>query len=86
MGGGGTQEVLEARKNELKAAIERCTSDFDRPKLEERLAKLSGGVAVVKVGGATEAEMKERFRWYETQSMPRELRLRTGLCLGAGRR
>ena len=60
VGGGGKPEVLEARKNELKAAIERCTSDFDRPKLEERLAKLSGGVAVVKVGGATEAEMKEK--------------------------
>lgn len=60
VGGGGKQETLEARKNELKAAIERCTSDFDRPKLEERLAKLSGGVAVVKVGGATEAEMKEK--------------------------
>lgn len=60
VGGGGKAEVLEARKNELKASIERTTSDFDRPKLEERLAKLSGGVAVVKVGGATEAEMKEK--------------------------
>jgi len=60
VGGGGQPEMIEARKNELKANIERTTSDFDREKLEERLAKLSGGVAVVKVGGATEAEMKEK--------------------------
>ncbi len=60
VGGMGSAETLEARKNELKSAIERTTSDFDRPKLEERLAKLSGGVAVVKVGAATEAEMKEK--------------------------
>jgi chaperonin GroEL len=60
VGGGGQAEMLEARKNELKAEIERTTSEFDKPKLDERLAKLSGGVAVVKVGGATEAEMKEK--------------------------
>ena len=60
VGGGGKTEVIESRKGELKAEIDRTTSEFDRPKLEERLAKLSGGVAVVKVGGATEAEMKEK--------------------------
>ena len=60
VGGAGSQETLEARKNELRVEIERTTSEFDRPKLEERLAKLSGGVAVVKVGAATEAEMKEK--------------------------
>lgn len=60
VGGMGQPEMIEARKNELRATIDRTTSDFDREKLEERLAKLSGGVAVVKVGGATEAEMKEK--------------------------
>ena len=60
VGGMGDADAIESRKAELKLAIDRCTSDFDRPKLEERLAKLSGGVAVLKVGAATEAEMKEK--------------------------
>lgn len=60
VGGMGIPEKIEGRKAELQASIDHCTSEFDRPKLEERLAKLSGGVAVVKVGAATEAEMKEK--------------------------
>ncbi len=60
VGGVGTKEEIEKRVVNLKSQIEETTSDFDREKLQERLAKLSGGVAVVKVGAATETELKER--------------------------
>jgi chaperonin GroEL len=58
--GGGSEEAIQARANQLKAEIEATDSDWDREKLEERLAKLTGGVAVIKAGAATETEMKER--------------------------
>lgn len=58
--GAGDQKKVKARIAEIRAEIERCTSDYDREKLEERLAKLVGGVAVINVGAATEAEMKEK--------------------------
>jgi chaperonin GroEL len=58
--GAGDKEAIEARINQIKAQIEETTSDYDREKLQERLAKLAGGVAVMKVGGATEIEVKER--------------------------
>src|SRR5271157_4380446 len=58
--GGGTQKAIEARIKQLRAQIEETTSDYDREKLQERLAKLAGGVAVIKVGAATETEMKEK--------------------------
>jgi chaperonin GroEL len=58
--GGGKKSEIEARTQEIKGAIESTKSDFDREKLQERLAKLSGGVAVVKVGAATEIEQKEK--------------------------
>ncbi|MCV0369888.1 chaperonin GroEL [Filomicrobium sp.] len=58
--GGGSAADLEARCRQIKAQIEETTSDYDREKLQERLAKLSGGVAVIKVGGATEMEVRER--------------------------
>ena len=60
VGGGGTKAGVKERIVQIEAQIERSTSDYDREKLQERLAKLAGGVAIVKVGGATEAEMKER--------------------------
>ena len=60
VGGGGSAEDIEARVNAIKAQIEQCTSDFDREKTQERLAKMAGGVAVIKVGAATETELKER--------------------------
>lgn len=60
VGGMGRADVIEARRNDLREQILRAASDFDRIRLEERLAKLTGGVAVVHVGGQTEAEMKER--------------------------
>ena len=58
--GSGKRKDIEARVNQIKAQIEETTSDYDREKLQERLAKLAGGVAVIKVGGATEVEVKER--------------------------
>src|ERR671927_841694 len=58
--GNGTREAIEARVGAIRQQIETTTSDYDREKLQERLAKLAGGVAVIKVGGATEVEVKER--------------------------
>jgi chaperonin GroEL len=58
--GAGEKKTIEARCKQIKAQIEETTSDYDREKLQERLAKLSGGVAVLKVGGASEVEVKER--------------------------
>jgi chaperonin GroEL len=58
--GSGKKKDIEARVNQIKAQIEETTSDYDREKLQERLAKLAGGVAVIRVGGATEIEVKER--------------------------
>jgi chaperonin GroEL len=58
--GAGAREQIEARVKQLRAQVEAATSDYDREKLQERLAKLVGGVAVIKVGAATESEMKEK--------------------------
>ena len=58
--GGGDKAAIQARIGQIKAQIEETTSDYDREKLQERLAKLAGGVAVIKVGGSTEIEVKER--------------------------
>src|SRR5512132_2857650 len=60
VGGAGKKADIEARSTQIKAQIEETTSDYDREKLQERLAKLAGGVAVIRVGGATEVEVKER--------------------------
>jgi chaperonin GroEL len=58
--GAGSRKEIDARVHQIKAQIEETTSDYDREKLQERLAKLAGGVAVIRVGGATEVEVKER--------------------------
>src|SRR5690606_25373376 len=58
--GAGKKKGIEARVAQIKQQIEETTSDYDREKLQERLAKLAGGVAVIRVGGATEVEVKER--------------------------
>src|SRR2546427_9087027 len=58
--GRGSQDAIEARMKQIRAQINDTTSDFDREKLQERLAKLAGGVAVIKVGAATEVELKEK--------------------------
>jgi chaperonin GroEL len=60
IGGKGKKNAIEGRINEIRAEIEKSTSDYDKEKLQERLAKLSGGVAIVRVGAATETEMKEK--------------------------
>src|SRR5439155_19556656 len=60
VGGKGKHEAIQGRIKEIKAAIEKSTSDYDKEKLQERLAKLAGGVAVINVGAATETEMKEK--------------------------
>src|SRR5260221_10794017 len=60
VGGAGKKVDIQARITQIKAQIEETTSDYDREKLQERLAKLAGGVAVLRVGGATEIEVKER--------------------------
>ena len=58
--GAGKKADIEARIKQIRAQIEETTSDYDKEKLQERLAKLAGGVAVIRVGGATETEVKER--------------------------
>src|SRR5207248_7326307 len=58
--GGGKRKDIETRSDQIRAQIEKTTSDYDREKLQERLAKLTGGVAVIRAGAATETEMKER--------------------------
>jgi chaperonin GroEL len=58
--GAGEKKDIEARIAQIKAQIDETTSDYDREKLQERLAKLAGGVAVIRVGGATEVEVKEK--------------------------
>ena len=58
--GAGDKSEIEARVSQIKAQIEETTSDYDKEKLQERLAKLAGGVAVIRVGGGTEVEVKER--------------------------
>src|SRR5690606_7765726 len=58
--GAGDKADIQGRCNQIRAQIEEATSDYDREKLQERLAKLAGGVAVIRVGGATEVEVKER--------------------------
>ena len=58
--GAGKKKEIEGRCNQIRAQIEETTSDYDKEKLQERLAKLAGGVAVIRVGGATEVEVKEK--------------------------
>src|SRR4028119_1474962 len=58
--GAGTKDAIKARVEQIRAQVEDTASDYDREKLQERLGKLSGGVAVIKVGGSTEVEVKER--------------------------
>ena len=58
--GAGSKDEIQGRIGQIKAQIEEATSDYDREKLQERLAKLAGGVAVIRVGGSTEVEVKER--------------------------
>ncbi|MBD0330280.1 MAG: chaperonin GroEL, partial [Thermoleophilia bacterium] len=82
--GAGDSEQIKARIKQIKAEIETTDSDFDREKLQERLAKLSGGVAVVKVGAATETEMKEKKHRVEDALQATRAALEEGIVPGGG--
>jgi len=82
--GAGDSEAIKARIKQLKAEIENTDSDFDREKLQERLAKLSGGVAVVKVGASTETEMKEKKHRVEDALQAARAALEEGQVPGGG--
>ncbi len=84
VGGAGSSDEIKARINQIKAAIETTTSDFDREKLQERLAKLSGGVAVIKVGAATETEMKEKKLRIEDALNATKAAVEEGIVAGGG--
>src|SRR3989440_2828968 len=82
--GAGDEADIKGRINQIKAEIENTDSDFDREKLQERLAKLSGGVAVVKVGAATETEMKEKKHRVEDALQATRAALEEGIVPGGG--
>src|SRR6476619_6886497 len=82
--GAGESEAIKARIKQIKSEIENTDSDFDREKLQERLAKLSGGVAVVKVGAATETEMKETKHRVEDALQAARAALEAGVVPGGG--
>src|SRR6266568_3990956 len=82
--GAGDPEAIKARIKQLKSEIENTDSDFDREKLQERLAKLAGGVAVVKVGAATETEMKEKKHRVEDALQAARAALEEGVVSGGG--
>jgi chaperonin GroEL len=82
--GAGDSEAIKGRINQIKTEIENTDSDFDREKLQERLAKLSGGVAVVKVGAATETEMKEKKHRVEDALQATRAALEEGIVPGGG--
>ena len=82
--GAGTQKAIEGRIKQLRAQIEETTSDYDREKLQERLAKLAGGVAVIKVGAATETEMKEKKARVEDALHATRAAVEEGIVPGGG--
>ncbi len=82
--GAGDSEAIKSRIKQIKAEVENTDSDFDREKLQERLAKLSGGVAVVKVGAATETEMKEKKHRVEDALQATRAALEEGIVPGGG--
>ena len=84
VGGTGNSDDIKARVAQIRAAIETTTSDFDREKLQERLAKLAGGVAVIKVGAATEAEMKEKKLRIEDALNATKAAVEEGIVAGGG--
>jgi chaperonin GroEL len=84
VGGAGTKEKIDARIGAIKNQIEVTTSDFDKEKLQERLAKLSGGVAVIKVGAATETELKEKKLRMEDALNSTKAGVEEGIVSGGG--
>ena len=84
VGGAGAKQAIDERVNQIKSEIENTTSDFDREKLQERLAKLSGGVAVIKVGAATEVELKEIKHRIEDALQATRAAVEEGIVAGGG--
>ncbi len=84
VGGDGSKEAIDARIAQIKGEMENTTSDFDREKLQERLAKLSGGVAVIKVGAATESELKEIKHRVEDALQATRAAVEEGIVAGGG--
>ena len=84
VGGAGSKEAIDDRITQIKAEIENTTSDFDREKLQERLAKLAGGVAVIKVGAATEVELKEIKHRIEDALQATRAAVEEGIVAGGG--
>jgi chaperonin GroEL len=82
--GHGTEDEIQGRINQIKARIDETTSDFDREKLQERLAKLSGGVAIIKVGAATEVELKEKKARVEDALSATRAAVEEGIVPGGG--
>ncbi|HET7012440.1 MAG TPA: chaperonin GroEL [Streptosporangiaceae bacterium] len=84
VGGAGSQDEIAGRTNQIKAEIENTDSDYDREKLQERLAKLAGGVAVIKAGAATEVELKERKHRIEDAVRNAKAAVEEGVVAGGG--
>jgi chaperonin GroEL len=84
VGGAGQKKEIEARCNQIRKQIEETTSDYDSEKLQERLAKLAGGVAIVRVGAATEAEMKEKKARVEDALHATRAAVEEGIVAGGG--
>ena len=84
VGGGGSEEAITGRINQIKAEIDNSTSDYDREKLQERLAKLAGGVAVIGVGAATEVELKEKKHRVEDALSATRAAVEEGVVPGGG--
>src|SRR5204862_8236455 len=82
--GAGKKKDIEARVGQIKAQIEETTPDYDREKLQERLAKLAGGVAVIRVGGATEIEVKEKKDRVEDALHATRAAVEEGIVPGGG--
>jgi chaperonin GroEL len=82
--GGGQESEIKGRINQIKAEIEKTDSDYDREKLQERLAKLAGGVAVIKVGAATEVELKEKKHRIEDAVQTTKAAVEEGIVPGGG--
>src|SRR5438093_465702 len=82
--GGGNQDEIKGRINQIKTEIEKTDSDYDREKLQERLAKLAGGVAVIKVGAATEVELKEKKHRIEDAVQTTKAAVEEGIVPGGG--
>jgi len=84
VGGAGSDEDLQSRINSIKSQIEESTSDYDREKLQERMAKLAGGVAIIKVGAATEIELKEKKARVEDALSATRAAVEEGIVPGGG--